>query len=102
MRPVLGVLARRVRPLAAAAALALAGLGGTAAPAAAFTVANPYASGLDDSDIRVRKMIALLSDKDFQPPLILTRWGEGYLLRGDDAEEAGSPQPAVGGARRAL
>ncbi len=24
-------------------------------------------------------------DKGFEPPLILTRWGEGYLLRGDDA-----------------
>jgi DNA-binding response OmpR family regulator len=24
-------------------------------------------------------------DKGFQPPLILTRWGEGYLLRGDSA-----------------
>ena len=24
-------------------------------------------------------------DKDFSPPLILTRWGEGYLLRGDGA-----------------
>jgi DNA-binding response OmpR family regulator len=23
-------------------------------------------------------------DKGFEPPLILTRWGEGYLLRGDD------------------
>lgn len=23
-------------------------------------------------------------DKDFEVPLILTRWGEGYLLRGDD------------------
>jgi DNA-binding response OmpR family regulator len=23
-------------------------------------------------------------DKGFNPPLILTRWGEGYLLRGDD------------------
>jgi DNA-binding response OmpR family regulator len=23
-------------------------------------------------------------DKGFHPPLILTRWGEGYLLRGDD------------------
>lgn len=22
-------------------------------------------------------------DRDFQPPLILTRWGEGYMLRGD-------------------
>lgn len=24
-------------------------------------------------------------DKGFDPPLILTRWGEGYMLRGDDA-----------------
>jgi DNA-binding response OmpR family regulator len=24
-------------------------------------------------------------DKGFEPPLILTRWGEGYLLRGDEA-----------------
>jgi DNA-binding response OmpR family regulator len=24
-------------------------------------------------------------DKDFQPPLILTRWGEGYMLRGEEA-----------------
>jgi DNA-binding response OmpR family regulator len=24
-------------------------------------------------------------DKEYNPPLILTRWGEGYLLRGDDA-----------------
>jgi DNA-binding response OmpR family regulator len=23
-------------------------------------------------------------DKDFEPPLILTRWGEGYMLRGED------------------
>src|SRR5262245_54509191 len=23
-------------------------------------------------------------DKEFEPPLILTRWGEGYLLRGDE------------------
>lgn len=23
-------------------------------------------------------------DKDHEPPLIMTRWGEGYLLRGDD------------------
>ena len=22
-------------------------------------------------------------DKDFDPPLILTRWGEGYMLRGE-------------------
>src|SRR5690242_12237133 len=25
-------------------------------------------------------------DKGFEPPLILTRWGEGYMLRGDDAQ----------------
>jgi hypothetical protein len=24
-------------------------------------------------------------DKGFDPPLILTRWGEGYLLRGESA-----------------
>ncbi len=24
-------------------------------------------------------------DKGFEPPLILTRWGEGYMLRGEDA-----------------
>lgn len=24
-------------------------------------------------------------DKGFEPPLILTKWGEGYLLRGEDA-----------------
>ena len=24
-------------------------------------------------------------DKGFEPPLILTRWGEGYLLRGDES-----------------
>jgi len=23
-------------------------------------------------------------DKGFDPPLILTRWGEGYMLRGDE------------------
>jgi DNA-binding response OmpR family regulator len=23
-------------------------------------------------------------DKDFEPPLILTRWGEGYMLRGEE------------------
>lgn len=24
-------------------------------------------------------------DKDFEPPLILTRWGEGYMLRGEES-----------------
>lgn len=27
-------------------------------------------------------------DKGFDPPLILTRWGEGYLLRGEDVHAA--------------
>jgi DNA-binding response OmpR family regulator len=27
-------------------------------------------------------------DKGFEKPLIQTRWGEGYLLRGDDSEKA--------------
>ncbi|HVK13384.1 MAG TPA: response regulator transcription factor [Gemmataceae bacterium] len=31
-------------------------------------------------------------DKDFSPPLILTRWGEGYMLRGED-------DPGPGGAK---
>jgi hypothetical protein len=31
-------------------------------------------------------------DKDFSPPLILTRWGEGYMLRGEDSED----EPANG------
>ena len=26
-------------------------------------------------------------DKDFSPPLILTRWGEGYMLRGEDSAD---------------
>jgi DNA-binding response OmpR family regulator len=26
-------------------------------------------------------------DRDFTPQLILTKWGEGYMLRGDDEEE---------------
>jgi DNA-binding response OmpR family regulator len=28
-------------------------------------------------------------DKDFSPPLILTRWGEGYMLRGEEPVEDG-------------
>jgi DNA-binding response OmpR family regulator len=32
-------------------------------------------------------------DKDFSPPLILTRWGEGYMLR---AEESADEAAAVG------
>jgi len=27
-------------------------------------------------------------DRDFSPQLILTKWGEGYLMRGDDEQEA--------------
>jgi DNA-binding response OmpR family regulator len=32
-------------------------------------------------------------DKGFDPPLILTRWGEGYMLRGDDDEPAAQKPP---------
>ncbi|WP_020474030.1 response regulator transcription factor [Zavarzinella formosa] len=32
-------------------------------------------------------------DRDFKPPLILTRWGEGYMLRG----EADTAEPAESG-----
>lgn len=30
-------------------------------------------------------------DKGFSPPLILTRWGEGYMLRGDEGGNAEPP-----------
>lgn len=29
-------------------------------------------------------------DKGFDPPLILTKWGEGYMLRGEDGNTAGA------------
>jgi DNA-binding response OmpR family regulator len=32
-------------------------------------------------------------DKGFDPPLILTRWGEGYLLRGDDSAATDREEP---------
>jgi len=31
-------------------------------------------------------------DKDFEPHLILTRWGEGYMLRGEDEPESPKAQ----------
>ena len=31
-------------------------------------------------------------DKGFDPPLIMTKWGEGYMLRGEDAVDA-TPEP---------
>jgi DNA-binding response OmpR family regulator len=33
-------------------------------------------------------------DKDFSPPLILTRWGEGYMLRGEEPAEESSENGA--------
>ena len=37
-------------------------------------------------------------DKGFDPPLILTKWGEGYMIRGDDpADEPAAPPPAAAG-----
>ncbi len=33
-------------------------------------------------------------DKGFDPPLILTRWGEGYMLRSEDNEAEVVPPPA--------
>ncbi len=36
-------------------------------------------------------------DKPFDTPLILTKWGEGYMIRGDDpADDPVTPSPAVG------
>ena len=34
-------------------------------------------------------------DKGFDPPLIITRWGEGYMLRGEEPV-ASTEQPAGG------
>ena len=34
-------------------------------------------------------------DKGFDPPLILTRWGEGYILRGDDDPPPAKEPPAA-------
>ena len=34
-------------------------------------------------DVYIR-YLRLKIDKGFELPLILTRWGEGYMLRGDD------------------
>jgi DNA-binding response OmpR family regulator len=33
-------------------------------------------------------------DKGFDPPLILTRWGEGYMMRGEDQKDVGESSPA--------
>lgn len=35
-------------------------------------------------DVYIRYLRSKI-DKDYEPPLILTRWGEGYLLRGDES-----------------
>ena len=35
-------------------------------------------------------------DKGFDPPLILTRWGEGYMLRGEDDPPAAREGKADG------
>jgi hypothetical protein len=34
-------------------------------------------------------------DKGFDPPLILTRWGEGYMLRGEEDKPAAAEAAAV-------
>ena len=42
-------------------------------------------------------------DKGFDPPLILTKWGEGYMLRGDDTaagDETAPPAERVKAAGR--
>ena len=38
-------------------------------------------------------------DKGFDPPLILTRWGEGYMLRGEDDKSTAAPAARVAGKR---
>ena len=41
---------------------------------------DPQTNVIDVHISRLRSKI----DKGFDPPLILTRWGEGYMLRGED------------------
>lgn len=36
-------------------------------------------------------------DKGFDPPLILTRWGEGYILRGDESVNTKKADPSAPG-----
>ncbi len=38
-------------------------------------------------------------DKNFDMPLILTRWGEGYMLRGEDDKSTPAPAARVAGKR---
>ena len=45
---------------------------------------DPDASNSNVVDVYIRYLRGKI-DKGFDPPLILTRWGEGYLLRSDDA-----------------
>src|SRR3712207_1266289 len=56
MHYALAGLPRRLRHLAAAAVLILAGLGGAVVPAAASTVSNPYATGPSPADIGIRTL----------------------------------------------
>src|SRR3954462_5683843 len=58
MRSVLGTLACRLRPLAAVAALSLAGVAGPTVQARAFNTPNPYALGLNDANVTIRKLTA--------------------------------------------
>jgi lysophospholipase L1-like esterase len=94
MRHALAGLTSRLRHLAAAAILVLAGLGGTVAPAAAYTVPNPYATGPDPADVRIGKLVVFgdsfskLNRKSFR------NWAE--QLRYDELNRAtGLPQVAT-------
>lgn len=97
MRHALTGLAGRLRRLAAAAALAaLAGAAAaaTTAPAAAYTVPNPYATGPAPADVRIRKLVVFgdsfskLNRKSFR------NWAE--QLRYDELNRTtGLPQVAT-------
>ena len=96
MRSVLGTLVRRLRPLAAAAALSLAGLAGTAVQARAFDTPNPYASGPNEADVTIRKLTAFgdsFTRKNRRP---FRNWAEQLLY--EDKQVAALADFAVSGA----
>ena len=96
MRSVLGTLVPRLRPLAAAAALSLAGLAGTAVQARAFDTPNPYASGPNEADVTIRKLTAFGDSFTRKKRRPFHNWAEQLLY--EDGEVAALADFAVSGA----
>lgn len=88
-------LARGLRSLAMAAGVVVAGLAG-AAPARAFNVPDPYASGLTDDDIHVRKLTAFGDSFTKKKRRPFHNWAEQLLY--DDQELSSLADFAVSGA----